>query len=397
MKRVMILGSDGYIGWALSKSLSFAGISVLGIDNYSRRKLVAEVGGLSVIPIQSSRQREKLLRENGYDFSFVEGDLTDYLFLHDEIKKFKPDTIFHLGQQPSAPYSMRGVREAVFTQSNNIITTLNLIHAVQFLDSNISIVKIATAGEWGTPNIPISEGWMEIEYKGKKDTVPFPKQPGSFYHCAKVFDSINIELACKIWGLNVTNVYQGVVFGNNINPRRIGSDTIFDSLEGAETRLDVDECFGTVIHRFCAQAIINHPITVYGSGGQKRGFLPLRDSVQCLTLLGNNPAKGYRIVNQFAEIYSINQLAITVLEVLKGMGQRVPRITNFNNPRVEKEEHEYEVEREILKQLGYTPSISLKDEIRNILEDLVEHRKLIFVLKESSLLSPVTKWKKGNL
>lgn len=745
MKRVMILGSDGYIGWALSKSLSFAGISVLGIDNYSRRKLVAEVGGLSVIPIQSSRQREKLLRENGYDFSFVEGDLTDYLFLHDEIKKFKPDTIFHLGQQPSAPYSMRGVREAVFTQSNNIITTLNLIHAVQFLDSNISIVKIAcyddqtevmtsdgwrffkdlkyedevlcldpnteemkffvpkeivqypykgrmfrietrsvdclvtpnhrvvfrrrvsygtelvktpievemadnlpdihfwiprggfwkgeekeifvlpaitfrgpgghfqqkeskevsmdkwltflglylsdgfvrydkkevpidvlisvkrqrkvdllrktleelglswyeqkpnnqgmvtfgvggvqlarylssigkcrekfipkefkflsvrqleilfnslmqgdgsisktgtmvyyskskkllediseiclkiglvprfcdddyeegeegdqylfigrknvdtkiskdkrywqeyngnvyccsvptgiimtrrngkvcwsgnTMGEWGTPNIPISEGWMEIEYKGKKDTVPFPKQPGSFYHCAKVFDSINIELACKIWGLNVTNVYQGVVFGNNINPRRIGSDTIFDSLEGAETRLDVDECFGTVIHRFCAQAIINHPITVYGSGGQKRGFLPLRDSVQCLTLLGNNPAKGYRIVNQFAEIYSINQLAITVLEVLKGMGQRVPRITNFNNPRVEKEEHEYEVEREILKQLGYTPSISLKDEIRNILEDLVEHRKLIFVLKESSLLSPVTKWKKGNL
>ena len=394
MNKVIVMGSDGYIGFSLCKSLCFQGISVLGIDNYSRRKLVAEVGGLSVIPILSARQREKLLRENGYDFSFVEGDLTDYLFLHNEIKKFEPDTIFHLGQQPSAPYSMRGVREAVYTQTNNIVSTLNLIHAVQFLNPKISIIKIATAGEWGTPNISIPEGWMEIEYKGKKDTVPFPKQPGSFYHAAKCFDSVNIELACKIWGLNVTNVYQGIVFGTRINPRRFGEDTIFDSLEGSETRFDIDEIFGTAINRFCAQAVINHPITVYGKGEQKRGFLPLRDSVQCLTLLGNNPTKGYRIVNQFAEIYTINQLASIVLEVTKKIGLLVPDKVNFKNPRVEKEEHEYEVERNILKQLGYVPSILLKEEIQNILEDLVEHRELIFSVKESGLLSPKTQWRR---
>lgn len=387
MKRVIIFGSDGYIGHSLSKSLCCQGISVLGIDNLSRRRLVAEVGEQSVIPIQSPEKREELLRRSKGDFSFVEGDLTDYLFLFNEIKRFEPDTIFHLGQQPSAPYSMRGIKEAVYTQCNNITSTLNLIHAVKTLNPDIQIEKIATMGEYGTPKIPISEGLLEVSHGGTRDWLPFPKQPGSFYHSSKAFDSINLELACRIWDLNVTNVYQGVVFGTRIN-----SD--LEEIPGMETRFDIGEVFGTVINRFCAQAVITHPITIYGKGEQKRGFLPLRDSVQCLTLLGNNPSEGYRIVNQFAEIFSINQLASIVLEVTEQKKYRIPRMINFKNPRVEEDDHDYEAETKVLKELGYKPSISLIEEVYNILGDLEKHRELILNVKESGLLSPQTKWRK---
>lgn len=390
MKRVIVLGSDGFIGWSLTKYLCERGDSVLGIDNTIRRSLVLKTKGDSILPITNVYKREKLLRDQGNDFTFQYGNLTKSCVIRNAIKTFEPEVIVHLGEIPSAPYSMMGVEEAGFVQTNNILSTLNLLFAVKEINSDIKIIKLGTMGQYQIGNIPISEGWIDIEYKGRKETVPFPKVPGSMYHISKNQDTLNIEFACRVWGLNCTDINQGVVFGVHIDCELTQPEFF--------TRLDADSIWGTAINRFCSQAVIEHPITVYGSGGQKRGFLPLRDSVRCITLLIDNPTNGYRIVNQLADIYQVSQLAIVVKKIAGEFGLDV-KINNYENPRFESEDHFYEVERNVLNNLGYKSSIGLEDEIRNVICALLPYKERIKLLEH--VLVPDIFWsgenKKSNI
>jgi UDP-sulfoquinovose synthase len=267
-------------------------------------------------------------REHGANLMFRRGSLLEYNFVWNLVREFMPEAIVHFAEQPSAPYSMIDVQHATFTHTNNLIGTLNIIHAMREVCPDTHLVKLGTMGEYGTPKVDIPEGFFEVEYRGRKDVLPFPKQAGSWYHQTKVHDSNNIMMACRIWALRSTDIMQGVVFGTRID--EMGQD------EGLLTRFDFDQCFGTAINRFCAMAVIGHPITPYGRGRQRRGFLPLRDSMQCLTIAIENPPQKseYRVLNQFEEVYDLTELATKVQGVAEKNGLPV-EIRATENPRSE--------------------------------------------------------------
>jgi UDP-sulfoquinovose synthase len=290
------------------------------------------------------------------------GDVMDYDFLSSTIKEFAPDTIIHFAEQRSAPYSMIDRKHAVFTQVNNVVGTLNVLFAIREICPDCHLIKLGTMGEYGTPNIDIEEGYINIEHNGRRDTVPFPKQPGSFYHLSKVHDSHNMMFTCKIWGLRATDLNQGVVYGTMTD--EIALD------EGLINRLDYDEVFGTVLNRFCVQAAIGQPLTVYGKGGQTRGFLDIRDTVRCVELSCLNPAERgeCRVYNQFTEQFSVLDIALKVKEAGKDLGMKV-EIDHLPDPRVEAESHYYNAKHSKLLDLGLQPhflSESLLDSLMNI-------------------------------
>lgn len=382
--RVFIAGVDGYLGWPLSMHLTKRGHEVAGADNYYRRDWVQEIGSQSATPICRMTERLEAFHENfGKNLQFFKGDLTDYNFVENIFKHFKPEAIVHLGEMPSAPYSMIDVKHAVWTQTNNIVGTLNILYGMKDICPDAHLVKLGTMGEYGTPNIDIPEGFFEIEYRGRKDLLPFPRQAGSWYHQSKVHDSNNIMFACKIWGLCSTDIMQGVVFGTRID--EMGDD------ERLLTRLDFDQSFGTAINRFCCQAVIGEPITPYGKGHQKRGFLPLRDSMQCLTLAVENPPRAgeYRVFNQFEEVYDLTELAKKVKKVGDSLGLNV-EIKNLENPRKEMEEHYYNPDHQHLFNLGYKPTHNIEQEIKIVLNDLMKYRDRIEARKEA--LIPDIRW-----
>ncbi len=382
--RVFIAGIDGYLGWPLAQYLTARGHEVAGTDRYLRRQWVEEMNSTSAIPIASIDERLLAFRERyGHELNFREGDLLDYAFLRDYLDAFKPEAIVHLAEMPSAPYSMMDQAHAVFTQQNNVIGSLNLLWAMKEVCPDAHLVKLGTMGEYGTPNIDIPEGFFEVEYRGRKDVLPFPRQAGSFYHWSKVHDSGNTMFACRIWGLRSTDIMQGVVFGTQID--EMGDDPRLRS------RLDFDQCFGTAVNRFCCQAVIGHPLTVYGSGGQTRGFLPLRDSMQCLTIaIENPPAAGeYRVFNQFEECYTVEELAEKVRVASHDVGLEV-EIEYFENPRTEKHEHYYNPDREHLIRLGYQPTHDVVAEMRIMLRDLMAHRERIE--QHRDILIPDIRW-----
>ena len=382
--RVFIAGIDGYLGWPLAQYLTARGHEVAGTDRYLRRQWVAEMNSESAIPIASIEDRLLAFRERyGHDLNYREGDLLDYAFLRSYLDEFKPDAIVHLAEMPSAPYSMMDQAHAVFTQQNNVIGSLNLLWAMKEVCPDAHLVKLGTMGEYGTPNVDIPEGFFEVEYRGRKDVLPFPRQAGSFYHWSKVHDSGNTMFACRIWGLRSTDIMQGVVFGTQID--EMGDDPRLRS------RLDFDQCFGTAVNRFCCQAVIGHALTVYGSGGQTRGFLPLRDSMQCLTIaIENPPAAGeYRVFNQFEECYPVEELAEKVREAGRDVGLNV-EIERFDNPRTEKHEHYYNPDREHLIRLGYKPTHDVVAEMRIMLRDLLTHRERI--MRHRDILIPDIRW-----
>lgn len=382
--RVFIAGIDGYLGWALSQYLVKQGHEIAGADLFLRRGWVEEVGSHSATPIRPMEERLVAFEENfGQEILFKEGDLQDYEFVEGFFREFKPEAIVHFGEMPSAPYSMVDVDHAAFTQTNNIVGTLNILYAMRDVCPEAHLVKLGTMGEYGTPNIDIPEGFFTIEYRGRKDTLPFPRQAGSWYHQTKVHDSHNIIFACKIWGLRSTDIMQGVVFGTRIP--EMGDD------ERLLTRFDFDQSFGTAVNRFCAQAAIGHSLTPYGKGHQRRGFLPLRDSMQCLTLaIENPPGEGeYRVFNQFEEVYDIYELAEKVKRVGDRLGMKV-EIRRLENPRMELEEHYYNPDHKHLLDLGYEPTHDVEAEMKVMLEDLVKYRDRIEVKKES--LIPDIRW-----
>ena len=386
--RVFIAGIDGYLGWALAQYLAHYGHEIGGCDNYLRRKYVHEIGSHSATPIVSMEDRISWFSKRYGSFFFAEGDLMDYNFIKMAIEHFKPDVIVHFGECPSAPYSMIDAEHAGHVQANNIVGNLNVIYAMKESCPNAHLIKLGTMGEYGYGTSPfdIPEGFFEVEHKGIRATIPFPKDAGSWYHWSKVHDSNNIMFACKLWGLKSTDIMQGVVFGNSVDGVLTGD---VESL----TRFDFDEAFGTAINRFCAQAIIGEPITVYGRGKQKRGFLPLKDSLQCIRLIIDNPPNNgeYRVFNQWEDIYELNELGQKVVNAAKKLGINA-EVKNIPNPRVEVDEDKpYIVEREHLIRLGYEPSKDIDSEILSTMKILLPFSERIEDKK--SLLMPKILWK----
>jgi UDP-sulfoquinovose synthase len=382
--KVFIAGIDGYLGWALAQYLVKRGHEIAGCDLFLRRKWVQEMGSQSATPISNMNERLKAFKETyGKDLIFRKGDLRKYDFILHFLKEFQPGSIVHLGEMPSAPYSMADINHCTFTQTNNIIGTLNLIYAMKEVCPNTHLVKLGTMGEYGTPNVDIPEGFFTIEYRGRTDTLPFPRQAASWYHQSKVHDSNNIMFACRNWGLKSTDIMQGVVFGTRID--EMGDD------ERLFTRFDFDQCFGTVLNRYCAEAVIGHPLSPYGAGKQRRGFLPLRDSMQCLTIAINNPPNQgeYRVFNQFEEVYSITELAEKVKIIGDELGLKV-KVNNLENPRKEKEEHYYNPDHQNLLKLGYLPTHNIEQELRIIMADLIKYKGRIIAKKE--VLIPDIRW-----
>lgn len=383
--KILIPGMDGYIGWALALKQLSKGNQIFGFDNFSRREHVKEMDSHSAIPILPIRDRIDLLKNTyGDKVNFESGDLLDAEFTDSIIKKFKPDVIVHLAEQPSAPYSMIDQEHNIYTQKNNVLGTLNLIHSIQRHVPKTHLVKLGTMGEYGyDPGLEIPEGFYEIEFRGKKAIVPYPRLAGSWYHWTKVHDSNNIMFACKLWGLRSTDIMQGIVYGTKI-------DEILD--ESHNTRFDFDEAFGTVINRFCAQAVIGYPLTVHGLGGQTRGFLALNDSIQCISLLIDNPPKEgeYRVVNQFDQQYSVMELAKKVAMIAHELGIDV-EIKSKENPRSEAEKHYYKADHEILKSLGFKHTREIDDEIRIMLKHLIKYKERIEIKKH--VIVKNIKWK----
>jgi UDP-sulfoquinovose synthase len=360
---ICILGGDGYCGWATALHLSGKGHTVSIVDNFVRRRWDFELGVQTLTTIRPLKERIRVWKElTGFDIECFALDVTEYDELAALIKKIEPETIIHFAEQRSAPFSMIDRKHAVFTQGNNLVGTLNVLFAIRELQPDCHLVKLGTMGEYGTPNIDIEEGYIAIEHNGRKDVLPFPKQPGSFYHLSKVHDSDNIMFACKIWALRATDLNQGVVYGTTTKEVAMHEALI--------NRFDYDEIFGTVLNRFCVQAAIGHPLTIYGQGGQTRGFLDIRDTVRCIELACLNPARRgeCRVFNQFTEQFSVLELAKLVQTAAANLGLSV-EVNHQPDPRVESEQHYYNAKHSKLIDLGLQPHFlcdSLLDSLMNI-------------------------------
>jgi UDP-sulfoquinovose synthase len=381
--KIAVLGGDGYCGWATALYLSQKGHSVAIIDNYVRRLWDHELGAQTLTPIRPLADRLRVWQNlTGKTIEMFTGDITEYDFLSSALKSFGPEAIVHFAEQRSAPYSMIDRKHAVFTQVNNVVGTLNVLFAIREFFPDCHLVKLGTMGEYGTPNIDIEEGYISIEHNGRKDVLPFPKQPGSFYHLSKVHDSHNMMFTCRIWGIRATDLNQGVVYGT------MTDETALD--EALINRFDYDDVFGTVLNRFCVQAAIGQPLTVYGKGGQTRGFLDIRDTVRCIEIACENPAgKGEcRVYNQFTEQFSVLDLAKMVEAAGKKLGLNV-EIDHIPDPRVEAEQHYYNAKHSKLIDLGLVPhflSDSLLDSLMNI---AIRYRDNV----DLSLMLPQVNWR----
>jgi UDP-sulfoquinovose synthase len=381
--RVLVLGGDGYLGWPTAMSLSAHGHDVAVADNYLRRQMVTESGSNSLTPILNLPQRAQAWKEvSGRTIDVHLADLRDYDLVNRIFREFRPEAVVHYGQVPSAPYSMRDRRHAVFTQLNNIENNLNVIFAILENDLDCHLVKLGTMGEYGCPNIDIEEGFIEIEHRGRKDTLPFPKLPHSWYHASKVADSTNIHFATRVYGLRATDLNQGVVYGVHTDETQLDERLL--------TRYDYDEQFGTALNRFCVQAAIGHPLTVYGTGGQTRGFLNIRDTVACVELALLNPADPgeLRVYNQFTESFSIRDLAVEVQRAGKELGLEV-EIDEVENPRTEAQEHYYNPTHTKLLDLGLRPTLLSDDLVTATLSTLMEYRDRAIY----GAIAPRTRWR----
>jgi UDP-sulfoquinovose synthase len=380
--RVLILGGDGYLGWPTALRFSAAGHEVSVVDNFNRRRWHSEHGSASLTPIRPLEERIEAWHEvSGERVRAYVGAIEDGDFLEEVVAETRPEAVVNYGQQASAPYSMLSRERAAETQHANIIGNLNLLFAMRDHVPDAHLVKLGTMGEYGQPNIDIEEGYIEIEHKGRTDTLPFPKLPGSLYHCSKVADSTNIHFACRTWGLRATDLNQGVVYG--IETEETNRD------ERLITRFDYDELFGTVLNRFCLQAVVGHPLTVYGAGRQTRSFLNIRDTLACVELAVTNPAEAgdFRVFNQFTEQFSVLELAGLVKAAAAHLGYEVT-IDHVDNPRVEKEEHYYNAVNTSLLDLGLQPH-HLGEELVESMLGIIERYKGNAI--ESSI-EPRTRW-----
>jgi UDP-sulfoquinovose synthase len=380
--KILVLGGDGYLGWPTAMYLSKRGHAVAVLDNFAKRRWEMELNVEPLLPILTLQDRAGLWEElTSHPMEVFVGDLRNYGVVEGVLASFLPDAIIHYGEQPSAPYSMSDHNRCVFTQVNNITGTLNLLWAMKKVVPICHLVKLGTMGEYGTPNIDIEEGFIEIEHKGRRDVLPFPCQPGSFYHLSKVHDSNNIRFACKAWKLASTDLHQGVVYGIETDETRLDSRLA--------TSFHYDDVFGTAINRFCAQAAAGIPLTVYGKGGQNRGFLNVRDTLRCVELAVLHPAQPgeYRVFNQFTETFSILQLASLVVEQARKLGIAA-QISHLENPRVESEEHHYNPAHSKLLNLGLEPHFLSEELVESMIGTIARHKHRI----KQDIILPKIKW-----
>jgi UDP-sulfoquinovose synthase len=384
--KIMVLGGDGYCGWATALYLSGKGHSVSILDSFARRQWDRELEVETLTPIRAMPERLEVWRRlTGNTIELFVGDVTDYDYLCSAIQDFRPDAVVHFAEQRSAPYSMIDRKHAVFTQVNNVVGTLNLLFALRQYLPDCHLVKLGTMGEYGTPNIDIEEGYLTVEHNGRKDVLPYPKQPGSFYHLSKVHDSHNIMFACRTWKLRATDLNQGVVYG------AFTSETALD--EALINRFDYDEVFGTVMNRFCVQAAIGHPLTVYGKGGQTRGYLDIRDTVRCIEIACLNPAgRGeFRVFNQFTEQFSVLEIARMVESAARDLSLRV-EVHHLPDPRVEAEEHYYHAKHSKLTDLGLQPHLLSSSLLASLMRLATKYHDRI----DRSLFLPHVNWRNAS-
>jgi len=384
--RVLILGGDGYLGWATAMYFSQRGHEVAVLDSFLRRQMHMERGTDSLTPIASLHERVRVWEEvSGKRMTIYAGDLQSWEFVEKVFKEFQPENVIHYGEIPSAPYSMIDVHHAVKVHQNNVIGTLHVLYAMRDYAPDAHLVKLGTMGEYGTPNIDIEEGYIDIEHNGRKDTLPFPKVPGSMYHLTKVHDSHNIHFACRIWGLRATDLNQGVVYGIDTEETRLDDRLL--------TRFDYDESFGTALNRFCVQAVIGIPLTVYGKGNQTRGYLNIRDTLQCVELTSANPpaAGQMRVFNQFTEQFSVYDLAHVVAKAAAELGITV-EIAHYENPRVEKEEHYYNAKHTALLDLGLKPHYLSDELVESVIQRVIQFKDRII----TDAIVPRIRWKGGD-
>lgn len=384
--RILILGGDGYLGWPQSLYLSQKGHDVAIYDNFARRYFDLEEGFDSLIPISTLQDRVKAWKEvSGRSIQMYVGDSTDYEKLTQVFQEFQPEAVVHFAEQRSAPYSMIDRKHAVFTQTNNVVGTLNLLYAIKEFAPSCHLVKLGTMGEYGTPNIDIEEGFIEIHHKGRSDVLPFPKQPGSMYHLSKVHDSDNILFCCRVWGIRATDLNQGVVYGVETD------ETILDPR--LATRFDYDQIYGTALNRFCAQAAAGYPLTVYGQGGQTRGYINIRDTVRCIELALLSPAAAgeYRVFNQITEQFSLLDLAKMVINNSKLLGLPA-EMKHLPNPRVEKEEHYYNAVHTRLIDLGLEPHLLNETLLESLMKLAIQYRDRI----NPALILPTVNWRNAS-
>ncbi|NVN49754.1 NAD-dependent epimerase/dehydratase family protein [Mycolicibacterium hippocampi] len=377
--RVLVLGGDGYLGWPTALHLSDGGHDVAVLDNFARRGYDEELGVCSLVPIEDLDVRVAAWRDvSGKQIGVYPGDLLDPEFVYATLRDFAPDAIVHFAEQRAAPYSMIDRAHAVYTQHNNVVGTLNLLYGIAETDPDIHLVKLGTMGEYGTPNIDIEEGWLDVEHNGRRDRVLFPKRPGSFYHLSKVHDSHNIEFACRNWGLRSTDLNQGVVYGQQ-TPQTAADQRL-------STRFDYDGVFGTVLNRFVIQAVLGEPLTVYGTGKQTRGLIDIRDTVECIRLAVEHPAdRGeFRVFNQMTESMSVRDIAGVIAEQFPGPVQ----IEHMNNPRTEAAEHYYNVKHTRLVELGLQPHLLSNTLIESLFSIVEANKHRVDVEK----LYPTVQW-----
>lgn len=381
--RIIVAGGDGFCGWPTSLYLSQKGFEVAIVDNLVRREIDAELNSNSITPIASLEERVARWKElTGKNIEVFIGDLNDYEFLSKVFRTFAPEAFVHYAEQRSAPYSMIDREHAVYTQSNNVLGNLNVLYAIKEFAPECHLIKLGTMGEYGTPNIDIEEGWLEVEHNGRTDRMLYPKKAGSFYHLTKVHDSNNIEFACRNWGIRATDLNQGVVYG--LNTEETEMDPVLVN------RLDYDAVFGTALNRFIIQTAIGEPMTVYGKGGQTRGFLNIKDTVRCIELAANNPANRgeFRVYNQFTEQFGVLQLAEMVRQAAHDLNIEAA-VDHIQNPRVELEEHYYNAKHTALVDLGLVPHLLTDEVIKDILKLAIQHKDRV---KKEHIL-PTVSWR----
>lgn len=380
--RILILGGDGYLGWPTAMHFAAKGHDVHTVDNYLRRQIALETSSEALIPTPNLNQRAELFRSlTGKPMAVTIGDLADYGVMAKVFADFKPEAVVHYAEQPSAPFSMMGRENARRTLKNNLDVTFNCIWAALEYAPDCHIVKLGTMGEYGTPNIDIEEGWIEIEHKGRKDRFLYPRAAGSLYHTTKVLDTDLLWFYVRLYGLRVTDLMQGPVYGLS-TPEADLDDRLLPNFH-------YDDIFGTVVNRFLVQAVAGVPLTVYGKGGQVRGYLNINDTLQCVELAVATPARPgeLRILNQFTETFSVNQLAERVRRVGDMLGLNVV-IEPIANPRKEREEHYYNPAHSGLTKLGLRPTYMTDDVIAAMLRKVQHYRDLI----DRSKILPRVRW-----
>ena len=360
--KILVTGSDGYLGWPLicSLSINFPKYEIVGVDNKFRRKWVNEINGTTAIKIASFEQRKNFLKKINKKNKYLNIDLRQFDKINNLLKNNNFDLIFNLAAQPSAPYSIISANHCNFTQNNNNQILRNFIWALKTnKKEKIPFVHTTTTGTYGAPNFSIPEGFIKVKNK----EYLFGHMAGSWYHNSKCHDTTNLHFANRLWNMNIHDFRTAIILGLNYDSYELDKNNLFN------TRFDYDFHFGVVAHRFIAMSYLNKNLTVYGKGLQKKPFISLNDTIKSLISFVHSPynkKKGYNVYNQYTFLCSINSIA----EKLSKLNSKI-KILHIKNPRVEDEKHQMKMInkkfKKIFKEKFETPNLIFKDTI-NILK-----------------------------